>query len=106
MLSGKCDCGKVTISIPELPQEINKCPCDYCSRVVARWGYFAAGTTAVKGATDTYRRSSNTIEFHRCCECGVVTHWIDPTGGVRHMGVHMANFDQSILAVIPIVVAP
>lgn len=106
MVRGKCDCGRVTISVPELPQKINACPCDYCSRVGARWGYFPTGSVAIEGTTETYRRSSKTLDFHRCRECGVITHWIEPTGRIRHMGVHMANFDQGILADIPVVIDP
>jgi hypothetical protein len=60
----------------------------------------------IEGTTVTYRRNSKTIDFHRCGDCGVITHWIDPTGGIRHMGVHMANFDQGMLADIPVVVDP
>jgi hypothetical protein len=36
----------------------------------------------------------------------VITHWIDPKGDIRHMGVHMGNFDQGILSDIPVVVDP
>ncbi len=106
VLTGKCDCGAVTVRVPKLPQTINACPCDYCSRVGARWGYLPTGSATIEGTTVTYRRGSKTIEFHRCRECGVITHWIDPTGFIRHMGVHMINFDQDILSDIPVVVDP
>lgn len=106
MLRGECDCGRVAIAIPKLPPAINAYACDYCSRVGARWGYFASGSAKVEGPTVSYRRSSKTIEFHRCRECGLVIHWIDPAGGIRHMGVNMANFDQRALADVPIVVEP
>jgi hypothetical protein len=74
--------------------------------VGARWGYFPAVLPTIEGKTETYRRGSKTIDFHRCHECAVITHWIDPEGGIQHMGIHMANFEKSILTEIPIVSDP
>jgi hypothetical protein len=105
-MDGKCDCGSVLITIPKLPVEINACPCSFCTRVGAHWGYFPAGTIAVKGATQIYRRASRIIEFHRCTNCGVITHWQDLSGRVPHMGVHMKNFDPVLTSAIPVVADP
>ena len=105
-IKGRCDCGAVSVTIPDLPENMNACPCNFCSRVGARWGYFAFGTVVVDGGTDTYQRASRTIEFHRCRVCGVVTHWIDPDGRIPHMGANMQNFDPDIIATVPVVVEP
>jgi hypothetical protein len=105
-MNGKCDCGSVLVTIRELPDEINACPCSFCKRVGAHWGYFPAGTVVVKGATQIYRRESRIIEFHRCANCGVITHWQDSSGRVPHMGVHMKNFDPDVTSAIPVVSDP
>ena len=105
-MRGQCDCGNVTVTIPELPPEMNACPCEFCSRVGARWGYFKRDTVQVDGKTDVYRRATRTIEFHRCSICGVVTHWHEPKGRLPHMGVQMLNFDRVVIAEIPIVIEP
>lgn len=104
LLSGRCDCGAVSITIPHLPENMNACPCAYCSTVGALWGYFSRGSVTIEGRTDTYQRASRILEFHRCATCGVVTHWIDPEGRVPHMGTNMRNFDAEMIAGVPVVV--
>lgn len=105
-LTGRCDCGAVRISIPSVPDRINACPCDYCRRIGARWGYFPAGSVAIEGATHRYDRVDRIIDFHRCATCGTPTHWTGKaaTGRPAQMGVHMQNFDQAALRDVPVVV--
>ena len=103
---GRCDCGAVTITLPALPDEMNACPCSYCTRVGAHWGYFAAGTVEVQGSSVPYRRAAKRIEFHHCPTCGITTHWIDPDGRVKHMGANMRNFAPEVTKDIPVVIDP
>lgn len=105
-MEGYCDCGGVVVVIPDVPDTINACPCAFCSRAGAHWGYYQVGTVEIRGETQTYRRASKVIEFHRCAVCGVLTHWQDPSGGIQHMGVHMKNFDAGATSQIPVVVDP
>ncbi|WP_456236424.1 GFA family protein [Frigidibacter oleivorans] len=105
-VEGRCDCGEVSVTIPDLPADMNACPCDFCSRFGALWGYFPHGSAVVAGDTTPYRRASRMIEFHRCVRCGVVTHWIDPDGHLPHMGVNMRNFDSDVIGAVPVVVEP
>lgn len=105
-MKGRCDCGKVTITVQGLPDKINACPCEYCRRVGAHWGYYDPGEVEVSGETHVYQRASRRIEFHRCATCGVVSHWVEPTGELRRMGVHMENFDREALQGVRRVVEP
>lgn len=105
-MDGRCDCGRVTITIPSLPEIINACPCDFCRRVGAHWGYYPSGSVTVTGETHAYRRGARIVELHRCADCGVLTHWIDPESRVVHMGVHMKNFHPATTADVPVVIDP
>ena len=101
-LEGRCDCGAVTVRVPAAPERINACPCDYCRRVGARWGYFAADDLTVQGGTVPYRRAARVIEFHRCGVCGVVTHWADPAGQMKNVGVNTSIMEPELLAGVPV----
>lgn len=105
-MEGSCDCGTVRVTLPDVPEVINACPCAYCVRVGARWAYFPRGSVGITGRTEAYRRATRTIEFRRCAVCGGLTHWIDPDGRVKHMGVNMRNFDPDAVAGIAVVVDP
>jgi hypothetical protein len=105
-MDGKCDCGCVVIAIPDVPEEINACPCSFCKRAGAHWGYFQIGTVVVEGKTDIYQRASRIIEFHRCAHCGGLTHWLEPSGRLPHMGVNMKNFDPDVTSAIRVVIDP
>ncbi len=86
---------------------MNACPCDYCRRVGARWGYFSHDAVGIDGRTDVHVRATRSVEFHRCAACGVATHWQFPgrPAGTR-MGVNMTNFDTALTAAVPVVVDP
>ena len=105
-MKGQCDCGAVTVEMSGRPDKINACPCDYCRGIGARWGYFPAGEVTVTGETHTHRRAARVVEFHRCTVCGVLIHWADPDGKLKHKGVHMQNFDPAALEGVPVVVEP
>ena len=54
------------------------CNCTLCRRYGALWGYFEPGTVSyVSGAdhTDTYQWDSRMLAFHRCRDCGCLTHF-------------------------------
>lgn len=105
-LEGHCDCGAVTVTVPGPPDRINACPCDYCRRVGAHWGYYEPRTVSVQGATEAYLRATKSIEFHRCTTCGVTVQWRWPDGRGRKTGINMTNFAPALLADVPVVVDP
>ncbi|WP_102108245.1 GFA family protein [Oceaniglobus roseus] len=102
MLTVTCDCGAVTVTAPGLPDEVNACPCGWCQRIGARWGYYRRSSVTVTGETQVYLRASRRIEFHRCLVCGAVTHWL-PNTGLDRAGVNLANLDPSLYAAVPVV---
>lgn len=97
----KCHCGAVTIAIPELPSKLNRCSCSICRRYGALWGYFVPDQVRITGETDTYVWGDRMIVFHRCRECGVLTHWASNGEDFGKMGVNMQNMDVSGLIGIP-----
>ena len=105
-VEARCDCGAVTVRVPEAPARINACPCGYCRRVGARWAYYPADDLAVEGGTVPYRRAARVIEFHRCGVCGVVTHWADPAGRMKNVGVNTALMEAELLSGVPVVAEP
>jgi hypothetical protein len=105
-MKGGCDCGAVTLDIPGVPDRVNACPCGFCSKAGALWGYFPRDSVTVTGRTQLYRRASRRLEIHRCEECGILTHWLEPTGRWHETGVNMRCFDPDTVAAIEVVVDP
>ena len=101
-LTTTCDCGAVSITLPKLPLQITACPCSFCTRMGAAWGYFPKETVTVSGPTDTYRRGQKRLAFHRCKTCGALTHWAAVTVDWQNTGVNMRNFPADMLQDIPV----
>jgi hypothetical protein len=60
-----------------MPEWVLDCNCTICRRYGAIWAYPNPGkVTFVKGAgnTDSYAWGHKQLAFHRCKECGCVTH--------------------------------
>lgn len=76
MLSASCHCGAVVLKIARKPRSLTECNCSICRRYAARWAYYTRKSVRVTGATETYRWGDESIEFHRCRDCGCVTHYV------------------------------
>jgi hypothetical protein len=77
MIRAACHCTAVRLEIVEAPSWVNDCNCTLCRRYGALWAYYQPGkVTVVCGAdaTDIYLWGDKELEFHRCKECGCVTH--------------------------------
>lgn len=78
-LEVKCHCSAVTLQIPHPPKWVNECLCSICYSYGALWAYYKRNevlVTADAGAgTDKYIWGDRDIEFHRCRNCGCITHW-------------------------------
>jgi hypothetical protein len=64
------------------------------------WAYYAPKDVKIlapAGATDTYLWGERSLAFHRCKNCGCVTHWaaVDPT--VERMGINARLMDPEVL---------
>jgi hypothetical protein len=101
MIESSCHCGAVKLEILDAPEEVTGCNCSICRRYGALWAYYSPAHVriiATTGATDCYRWGEKSIEFHRCRDCGCVTHWaavIQPSG---RMGVNARLMQPEILA--------
>ena len=75
----KCHCGRVTVTIPALPERLNECRCTLCYRYGALWGYFTRADVSITGETVGYVRddadTEGSLAFHHCAHCGCLTHW-------------------------------
>src|SRR5688572_7559981 len=79
MIRAACHCTKVRLEIDEAPSWVLDCNCTLCRRYGALWAYYKPGQVKlVDGgdATDAYTWSDEVLAFHRCKECGCVTHMI------------------------------
>lgn len=74
----RCHCGAVTIGLAAYPDEITECNCSLCRSYGIRWAYFNAGEVAIPAdaCTDTYAWNGKNVDFHRCANCGCMTHWL------------------------------
>lgn len=101
MIEVSCHCGAVKLGIQTAPEEVNECNCSICRRYGALWAYYAPAQVqiiAAKGAMDCYCWGDKSIGFHRCLDCGCVTHWAAFDPHVPHMGVNARLMAPEVLA--------
>ncbi|WP_435448295.1 GFA family protein [Vibrio navarrensis] len=99
MITGRCHCGNVELSIPELTEAATSCNCSICSRYGAIWGYFTESDVEVKvgqAGLSSYCYGDKFINFNRCNECGCITHYTStkPSPGSR-LAVNYRMFPPS-----------
>ena len=76
MIESSCHCGAVRLKINLAPEEVVDCNCTLCRRYGALWAYYSPKDVQVTNdATDIYKWGLRAIEFHRCKQCGCITHW-------------------------------
>src|SRR4051794_304960 len=96
-LQSTCHCGRIQITLPSRPTELNECHCTVCYKYGAMWAYFDPDTvdvTVADSATlEGYIRSDEDgegdISFNRCSHCGCMMTWrgAGERAGVKKMGV-------------------
>jgi hypothetical protein len=94
-------CGAVKLEIQAAPEEVKECNCSICRRCGALWAYYAPAQVriiATKGAIDCYCWGDKSIGFHRCLNCGCVTHWAAFDPHVAHMGGNARLMAPEVLA--------
>jgi hypothetical protein len=100
MIESSCHCGAVKLEIQAAPEEVNDCNCSICRRYGALWAYYSPAHVriiATKRAMDCYLWGEKSIEFHRCQNCGCVTHWAAVDKRVDRMGVNARLMAPEIL---------
>jgi hypothetical protein len=101
MIEGSCHCGKVRIALDAAPAEVTDCNCSICRRYGALWAYYHPKQVHIAEATTTqvYLWNKHWIEFHRCADCGCVTHWTAAGNpAANRMGVNIRLMAPAILA--------
>ncbi len=99
-MNTECHCGQIKIVTQATPKKLNRCSCSICRRYGALWAYFDPSSLKITGETDTYIWGDKMISFHRCPNCGVLTHWNHIDGGAGLIGINMQNADQGAITEI------
>lgn len=103
MVTASCHCGQVTLEIDTAPTEVTDCTCSICRRYGVLWAYYSPAQVQIKvkgGKTATYMWGDRTIAFHRCGQCGCVSHWwpVHPDRNQNRMGVNARLMPLDVLA--------
>lgn len=106
MLSARCHCGAVQVSIPRRPRTITQCNCSICHRYGVLWAYFREDTvriTAAPDALEPYLWGRKALRFMRCRTCGCLVNWerVARVPGSR-MGVNARLFEPEQLGAVAI----
>ena len=100
-VSASCHCGSVRLEVDTPPSEVTECNCSICRRYGVLWAYYPPDQVRMSSPdppTNVYMWGSRSIEFHRCRNCGCVSHWIAMDPGVDVMGVNARLMDPEVLA--------
>ena len=100
MVEGSCHCGKVRLKIDTAPAEVTDCNCSICRRYGTFWAYYSPRQVRIAEdiPTQVYMWDERAIEFHRCAECGCVTHWSAVDKTRDRMGINARLLDPAVLA--------
>ena len=100
MVVASCHCGKVSLELAAAPEQVTQCNCSICRRYGTLCAYYHPAQVRVSGATDTYMWGEKQIAFHRCPDCGCVTHWtpVDPGIPQDRWGVNARMLAPELLA--------
>lgn len=91
MIEASCHCGAVKLEIAKAPETVTDCNCSICRRYGVLWAYYSPKEVRVladKDATHIYMWNDKCLEFHRCRNCGCVTHWASVDKSRDRMGVN------------------
>ena len=101
MIESSCHCGAVKLEIQVAPAEVTECNCSICRRYGVLWAYYSPAHVRIIAndlAIDRYSWGDKSIEFHRCRNCGCVTHWAAAAQPADRMGVNARLMAPEILA--------
>jgi hypothetical protein len=103
MITASCHCGQVTLEIDTAPATVTDCTCSICRRYGVLWAYYSPSQVRISlkgGKTDTYMWGARSIAFHRCSQCGCVSHWAPahPDRDPDRMGVNARLMPLDVLA--------
>jgi hypothetical protein len=95
MVEAACHCGAVRLTAPQAPREVTACNCSICRRIGALWAYYERGEIGLNraGSTRPYVWGDRMLAFHRCRNCGCVTHWLSLNGAYPRMAINARMMD-------------
>lgn len=96
-----CHCGAITVSVEASPTEVTDCNCSLCRNYGVLWAYFPANEISSlpdSSLTETYAWNGRHVDFHRCRNCGCVTHWMPRDSARDRRGINARLFPSSVLA--------
>ncbi|MEG3082757.1 GFA family protein [Sphingomonas sp. PB2P12] len=101
MIEASCHCGAVTLTVDLPPQWVADCNCSICRRYGVLWAYYQLSDVRVAASVPTaiYSWGAKTLRFHRCGECGCVTHRTKVDPAIDRIGVNARLMPLEILAV-------
>ena len=100
MIESSCHCDAVRLEILTAPEVVTECNCSICRRYGVLWAYYSPADVriiATEGATQRYLWGDRMICFHRCQNCGCVTHWADLDPAHDRMGVNARLMAPDVL---------
>jgi hypothetical protein len=96
-----CHCGAVAITLASAPSVVVECNCSLCSRYGVLWAYYdlsdLSGLPAA-GMTDCYAWNGKHVDFHRCRNCGCVTHWAPRSSDRQTRGINARLLPMELVA--------
>ena len=100
MIGASCHCGAVTLAIDLPPEWVADCNCSICRSYGVLWAYYRASDVRVAASVpiDVYSWGAETLRFHRCSECGCVTHWTKVDPAIDRIGINARLMPPDILA--------
>ena len=100
-VSSSCHCGSVRLEVDTPPSEVTECNCSICRRYGVLWAYYPPHQVRMlppDPPTDVYMWGGRSIEFHRCRNCGCVSHWAAANRRRDRMGINARLMPPEILA--------
>ena len=98
LIESSCHCGGVRLRLNRAPEEVIDCNCTICRRYGALWAYYSPKDVQITNdATDIYMWGNRLIEFHRCKQCGCLTHWASVHKAHDRMGVNARLMPPEVL---------
>ncbi|EGQ8234413.1 aldehyde-activating protein [Vibrio parahaemolyticus] len=100
-----CHCGNVSLELSTVPTEVGECNCSICRRYAASWAYFSPEQVLIRFQKQTvfYCWGDKEVEFHRCNECGCITHYITTEKCAEEiLAVNMRMAENEVLSGISV----
>ena len=94
-----CHCKAIKLTFPTPTEKLNGCRCTVCRRYGALWFYYNPKAVQIeRPKTDTYQYGEKNNDFHRCLNCGCMTHETDAKDeNATEMGVNCNMLEKEEL---------